>query len=174
MWKIILSYWYGNEKLWKAFWILVPGSNFGIGVAVNAAEHYKVTSIGVVALLLVIIITIEVWVTVSVWRCAPNTPKKIWCWIVRIIIILSISNAVGEISTCLRACVVDDNTDINKEAIEAYKQSIRIDPDDTGAHFLLGLTYLDLNDRSSALEQYKILEKLDSEKANFLFNEIYK
>jgi len=103
MWKIILSYWYGNEKLWKAFWILGVGSNFGIGVAVNAAEHYKVTSIGVVALMLVFIIVIKVWVIVSVWRCAPNTPNKIWCWIARGIIILSISNAAGEISAFLRA-----------------------------------------------------------------------
>ena len=32
---------------------------------------------------------------------------------------------------------------------------------------------IQLNDRGSAIEQYKILKKLDTEKANKLFNEIY-
>ncbi len=57
-----------------------------------------------------------------------------------------------------------------KDAIEAYKQAIRIDPDNADAHFSLGLAYVYLKDRDSALEQYKILESLDSELANKLFN----
>ena len=62
-----------------------------------------------------------------------------------------------------------------KEAIEAYKQAIRIDPDYALAHYNLGLVYvIILNDRGSALEQYKILKSLDSELANELFNLIYK
>jgi hypothetical protein len=42
------------------------------------------------------------------------------------------------------------------------------------AHFLLGVAYLQLNDRGSALEQYKILKSLDSELAKKLFDFIYK
>jgi tetratricopeptide (TPR) repeat protein len=62
-----------------------------------------------------------------------------------------------------------------KEAFEAYKQAIRINPDDALAHFNLGITYaIFLNDRDSALEQYKILKSLDPEKANELYNMIYK
>ena len=60
-----------------------------------------------------------------------------------------------------------------QKAIESYKQAIRIDPDHRNAHYNLGLAYLSLNDRDSALEQYKILKKLDTEKANKLFNLIY-
>ena len=63
---------------------------------------------------------------------------------------------------------------MNKEAIESYKQAIRIDPDDAGAHNNLGLAYCGSEDRGSALEQYKILKELDTEKANQLFNHIYK
>ena len=64
-------------------------------------------------------------------------------------------------------------TGMSKEAIESYKQAIRIDPDFALAHANLGLTYLLLNDRGSAMQQYKILKKLDTEMANELFNEIY-
>ncbi|MBI4849234.1 MAG: tetratricopeptide repeat protein [Nitrospirae bacterium] len=61
-----------------------------------------------------------------------------------------------------------------KEAIEACKQAIRIKPDDAVAHFNLGAAYFFLGDRDSALEEYKILKGLDTERANKLFNLIYK
>jgi Flp pilus assembly protein TadD len=63
---------------------------------------------------------------------------------------------------------------MNKEAIESFKQAIRLDPDDAKAHYNLGVIYVHLNDRDSALEQYKILESLDSGLANILFDEINK
>ena len=59
-----------------------------------------------------------------------------------------------------------------EEAIESYKQAIRIDPDYVYAHFNLGLAYHYSNNRNSALEQYEILKNLDTELANKLFNEI--
>lgn len=63
----------------------------------------------------------------------------------------------------------------HQEAIEAYKQAIRIKPDHVSSHFNLGLTYLlIIGDKGSALEEYKILKTLDTEKANELFNFIYK
>jgi len=63
---------------------------------------------------------------------------------------------------------------MGKKAIKSYKQAIRIDPDYKSAHFNLGLAYLQLNDRDSAIDQYKILKKLDTERANKLFDRIYK
>ena len=56
------------------------------------------------------------------------------------------------------------------EEIETYKQEVEKNPDDAEAHFNLGVAYLLLNDRGSALEQYEILKSLDSELANVLFN----
>jgi tetratricopeptide (TPR) repeat protein len=61
-----------------------------------------------------------------------------------------------------------------KEATKAYKQAIRIDPDDADTHYNLGIAYVYLNDRGSAVEQYKILKSLDSELANKLFKLINK
>jgi Tfp pilus assembly protein PilF len=63
---------------------------------------------------------------------------------------------------------------MSQEAIESYKQAIRINSDYAEAHFGLGLEYYVLDDRGSALEEYKILKELDKEKANQLFNLIYK
>jgi len=60
-----------------------------------------------------------------------------------------------------------------EDAIESYKQAIRNNPDDAMAHFGLGLAYFLLNDRGSALDQYEILKKLNTELANKLFNVIY-
>ena len=57
-----------------------------------------------------------------------------------------------------------------EEAIEAYKQAIRINPDFAEAHYFLGGAYVFSEDRGGALEQYKILKKLDTELANELFS----
>ena len=62
---------------------------------------------------------------------------------------------------------------IEKE-IKACKQAIRLNPDDAETHYNLGNAYHQLNDRDSALEEYKILKSLDTEMANKLFNLINK
>jgi tetratricopeptide (TPR) repeat protein len=60
-----------------------------------------------------------------------------------------------------------------QEAIESFKQAIKIDSDYVKAHYNLGIAYLLLWDRDSALEQHKILKKLDTELANELANELF-
>ena len=49
-----------------------------------------------------------------------------------------------------------------------------VEQDQKDAHYNLGLAYIWSKDRDSALEQYEILKKLDTEKANELFDEINK
>ncbi len=63
-----------------------------------------------------------------------------------------------------------------RDAIEALKLAIRINPNLHRAHYAhhsLGLCYLLLGDKGSALEEYKILKDLDKDLANGLFNAIY-
>ena len=60
-----------------------------------------------------------------------------------------------------------------REAMEAYKQVIRIEPDDANAHGGLGAIYVILNDIGSALVQYNILKDLDPEMAKDLFSIIH-
>jgi tetratricopeptide (TPR) repeat protein len=61
-----------------------------------------------------------------------------------------------------------------KDAVEPYKQAIKIKPDFVLAHYNLGVDYFVIGDKEAALEEYKILKTLDAEKANELFNLIYK
>ena len=62
----------------------------------------------------------------------------------------------------------------DEKRLEDAKEEVRNNPDDADAHYHLGIIYCGLDDRGSAMEQYKILKKLDTEKANELFNKIYK
>ena len=64
-------------------------------------------------------------------------------------------------------------TGMSKEAIESYKQALRINPDYGDVHYNLGVCYIDNRDKSSALKQYKILKKLDTKRAKKLLGMIY-
>ncbi len=59
------------------------------------------------------------------------------------------------------------------KALEAFKQAIHIDPDNANAHGGLGHVYFLIGDRNSALNEYKILNELDIDLANKLFDFIY-
>ena len=48
----------------------------------------------------------------------------------------------------------------------------RLKPDDANSHYDLGITYLKLENRDAAFNQYEILKDLDIKLANKLFNEI--
>ena len=61
-----------------------------------------------------------------------------------------------------------------REAIEAYKQAIRIKPIYPEAHYHLGMSYLNTRDSYSALMEYMILKEIDNDLADKLFNSIYK
>ena len=61
-----------------------------------------------------------------------------------------------------------------KEEVAAYKQAIRMAPDFVPAHFNMGLFYLNAGRKDAALEEYKILKKLDKKTADKLFDLIYK
>ncbi len=61
-----------------------------------------------------------------------------------------------------------------EEAMKAFKEAIKIQPDLEYAHYNLGADYLAADDRNSALEEFKILKGINAESANKLFNLIYK
>ena len=49
------------------------------------------------------------------------------------------------------------------EAIQAYKQAARLRPDQPDAYYNLGLAYLEIGDRESAMAQSRLLETIDVE-----------
>ena len=60
-----------------------------------------------------------------------------------------------------------------RQEANAYKEALRINPDFVEAHYNMGLYYLRSGERDAALEEYKILKKLDADQANHLFDLIY-
>ena len=60
-----------------------------------------------------------------------------------------------------------------REAIESHKHATELRPDYSRYHLDLGQAYLMLGDKSSALDQYKILKKLEPMHAKMLFSGIY-
>jgi len=61
----------------------------------------------------------------------------------------------------------------HQEAVKAFKQTIFLKPDFADAHYNLGIIFLFLHNKGSALEEYKILKDLNQDKGDELFNAIY-
>ncbi|HXI22331.1 MAG TPA: trypsin-like peptidase domain-containing protein [Pyrinomonadaceae bacterium] len=59
------------------------------------------------------------------------------------------------------------------ESVEAFRQAIRLKPDFGKAYFNLGKTLLAQGNKDAAVEQYVILQNLDQEWAEKLYNLIY-
>jgi len=59
------------------------------------------------------------------------------------------------------------------EEREALKRAIRLKPDDPQAHYRMGLNLVRKEDRPAALDEYRILQKLDAALAARLFQAIY-
>jgi tetratricopeptide (TPR) repeat protein len=55
------------------------------------------------------------------------------------------------------------------EAIEAHKRAVQLKPDYAGAIFNLGFDYYQSGDSNRAMEQYKILEKMNPNMAAKLY-----
>jgi tetratricopeptide (TPR) repeat protein len=60
-----------------------------------------------------------------------------------------------------------------RDEIGAYTEAIRVDPDFAPAHLAMGQAFLQRGDKAGALEEYKILKKLDDTLADNLFTRIY-
>jgi tetratricopeptide (TPR) repeat protein len=58
------------------------------------------------------------------------------------------------------------------EAVQQYQTAIRQKTGYASAHFNLGMSFLALNNRNAALEQYRILQRIDAARATKLFNHI--
>jgi len=51
---------------------------------------------------------------------------------------------------------------------------VRLDPNNSQGHYYLALSYYALNNRSAAMEEYRILQRIDPDRATKLFNAINK
>ncbi len=61
---------------------------------------------------------------------------------------------------------------MNIKAVDALRRAVKIAPDYADVHYNLGFAYLMLNDKNSAMSEYKALKALDNEFADRLLSEI--
>ena len=91
--SFLLSYWNGERKLWKAFWIM--------GFVFQILFFYFLLFLSYIGLLFgltwsikVIIFLISniytIWILVSIWNCAYNVKNKIWGDLSRVIVVLNV------------------------------------------------------------------------------------
>ncbi|RJR34822.1 MAG: tetratricopeptide repeat protein, partial [Deltaproteobacteria bacterium] len=76
--------------------------------------------------------------------------------------------------SCLNLGIAYRRLGRHRRGMQAIIQAIRLKPDYPEAHYELGLANLSLKNRAMALEEYKILMKLDMKLAQKLFGQIYK
>ncbi len=77
--NILARLWNGQESLAIAYWL------FGVLIG-NISGFLLVAVLGPVGLLFYIVYSF--WVTVSIWRCAPNTTWVGWTYIARTLSVL--------------------------------------------------------------------------------------
>ena len=87
--QFLLSYWNGEQKLWKAFWIIgiigrILLASFVIFFAILGKSLGLTWSITILSFILVIIYIL--WSFVSIWKCAFNVKNKTWGYAARIFI----------------------------------------------------------------------------------------
>lgn len=91
--------WEGREKLWVVFWaygvfgsgVIIAGSlalvliglQIGLLVAPSDTDGGLVGGIIGIVLGAMAALPYLIWMTVSLWRCAPNCERKIWGQLVR-------------------------------------------------------------------------------------------
>ena len=91
--NFLLSYWNGEQKLWKAFWLM--GFVFQIvflyfllvllyfGTLIGLTWSIKVT-------IFLLSNIYQIWILVSIWNCAYNVRNKTWGHLSRSIVILNV------------------------------------------------------------------------------------
>lgn len=62
----------------------------------------------------------------------------------------------------------------SKEAAASLLEATRLDPRHASAHFHLGVLHVESGNKAAALETYKTLQGLDPDRANKLFDRVYK
>ena len=91
--SLLLSYWNGERKLWKAFWIMgfvfqILFFYFLLFLSYIGILFGLTWSIKVIIFLISNIYTI--WILVSIWNCAYNVQNKIWGDLSRVIVVFNV------------------------------------------------------------------------------------
>ena len=89
----IKGFWYGERRLWQAFWFVFVLGYFTLFIVTTniciALDEILATSIlGVINL--VSYFSFLVYASIATWRCSKNTNWFIWTWLAKLVIVLVI------------------------------------------------------------------------------------
>ena len=95
--NLLLSYWNGKQKLWKAFWIVGV-----LGRILIATFIIFFTLLGqslgltwsILILSFVFILIYIIWSFVSIWQCSFNVKNKIWGHLARIFVSMDLFTGI--------------------------------------------------------------------------------
>lgn len=92
--SLVALYWSGRGKLWKVYWLYGVIGTWVIGLLGGfAAGLFGLSA----RLVLAIFLPYNLWVVVSVWRCAFNGDSRIWGYIARVAVLIGFSVLLYEI-----------------------------------------------------------------------------
>jgi len=90
-----LSFWRGEEQLWKAFWVV----GFAITAVLWVTSHFAAEkNLPIIwwQVFYVVALVVQIWWMVSVWRCAKNSSKHFWFILGRTAVVLSGLNTIKD------------------------------------------------------------------------------
>ncbi len=86
----------------------------------------------------------------------------------------AVARAPGDVEARTSLAVLYRNAGRTEDARKALTEALRADPKHGAAHYHLGRLYLEQGNKGAALEEYKVLKDLDPQRANLLFDLVYK
>jgi len=85
----LLSYWNGNAPLYRAFWLV-----YFLGIGLVRLLSQFILSLDITPLTIIafcIFVFYLLFSFIAVWRCAWNTKRKMWGYISRVCVLLTVS-----------------------------------------------------------------------------------
>ena len=87
--------WHGKEELWKAFWLLSFLGGFVIFFITKIPSSRLIQA----ALFIFLVLPIQIFWWISVWRCAFHTSHWGWAILARVVVILGVYIAFSRLVT---------------------------------------------------------------------------
>jgi hypothetical protein len=83
--SFITLYWSGRGKLWKIYWLYGIAGGWVVGILSGILAGLSGVSIRAI---MAVFLPFNIWVLVSVWRCAFNADSRTWGYIARVLTLI--------------------------------------------------------------------------------------